>query len=114
MTFLSVPTTPCDSSVGVEPLEELSVSCVCSSNVIMFFWWRELNMFLSGDVPRNKRLFLPPPQLFLLEGQETPSTSISSQPLGEGALLEAAPGWGVQWGEGLKAMPDPELYLSTF
>lgn len=51
------------------------------------------------------------PQLLLMRGWETPSTSLGSQSVVGGSI---APGWGVQWGEGLKDVLDLELYLSTF
>jgi len=35
------------------------------------------------------------PWLLLMRGQKTPSTSLGSQPVREGAFLEAALGWGV-------------------
>lgn len=54
------------------------------------------------------------PWLLLMEVHETSSTSLSSQSVGEGASLEAVPGWGVQWGEGLKDVLDLKLYPSTF
>lgn len=56
------------------------------------FAWRVLNVFLSGDAPRSKGN--PPGCLQWGVG--------GSQPVREGAWLEAARGWGAQWGEGLE------------
>lgn len=80
---------------------------VVASSVVTLFWWRVLNAFLSGDAPRSEGKSPAAPNGGLGHSQH-----LSWLPVCCGGSI--APGWGAQWGEGLKDVLDLELYLSTF
>lgn len=79
---------PQDSGVGLGALRELPIPFVCSTSVCL----EGAGRLLEWGCHEEQRE--PPGCLQWGVG--------GSQPVREGAWLEAARGWGAQWGEGLE------------
>lgn len=88
LSFPRVLPAPQDSGVGLGTLRELPIPFVCSTSVCL----EGVECLPEWGCPEEQRE--PPGCLQWGVG--------GSQPVREGAWLEAAQGWGAQWGEGLE------------